>query len=187
MTASANVPPASKLNFRYTTQDLLIMAVLAAAGAVISAWVINPIVRALNIGSPFVATWPGALHLLVVVLAGQMVKKPGAALITGLINGLAQLLFGSSAGALALLYGLANGVGAEIGIALTGWKSNLLSAMLSGAFGVATGFMVDLFYWFPNFTLFLQIAYVVNAWFAGLIVTGPVTHGVRRALARAGI
>jgi energy-coupling factor transport system substrate-specific component len=187
MSTTSKSPESSPFAFRYTTMDLLIMAVLAAAGAVISAWVINPLVRALNLGSPFLATWPGALHLLVVVLAGQMVKKPGAALITGLINGLAQMLFGSSAGALALLYGLANGLGAEIGIAITGWKSNLLSAMLSGAFGVACGFTVDLFYWFPNFTLPLQIGYVVNAWFAGLIVTGLATFGIRRALARAGI
>ncbi|MCC6188752.1 MAG: ECF transporter S component [Anaerolineales bacterium] len=187
MTTSTKPVESSPFAFRYTTMDLVIMAVLAAAGAIISAWVINPLVRALNLGSPFLATWPGALHLLVVVLAGQIVKKPGAALTTGLINGLAQLLFGSSAGALALLYGLANGLGAEIGIAIAGWRSNLVSAMLSGAFGVACGFAVDLFYWFPNFTLFLQIAYVVNAWFAGLIVTGLATFGIRRALTRAGI
>jgi len=177
----------SKGLFNYTTTDLLIMAVLAAVGAVISAWVINPLVRALNIGSPYIATWPGALHLLFVVLAGQIVKKPGAALITGLINGLAQLLFGNAAGALALLYGLANGVGAEIGIGIARWKFNLLSCMLSGAFGVATGFTVDLFYWFPNFTLPMQIAYVVNAFAAGFVVTGLAAYGIRKALARANI
>ncbi len=49
------------------------------------------------------------------------------------------------------------------------------------------GFTVDLFYWFPNFTFLMQIAYVVNAWFAGLIVTGLVAYGTRRALARAGV
>ena len=182
-----NSKNSSKKFFNFTTTDLLIMAVLAAVGAVISAWVINPLVRALNIGSPYLATWPGALHLLFVVLAGQIVKKPGAALITGIINGLAQLLFGNAAGALALLYGLANGVGAEVGLAIGKYKFSLLSCMLSGAFGVATGFMVDLFYWFPNFTLPMQIAYVVNAFFAGLIVTGLVAFAIRKALARANI
>jgi energy-coupling factor transport system substrate-specific component len=132
MSTTSKSPESSPFAFRYTTMDLLIMAVLAAAGAVISAWVINPLVRALNLGSPFLATWPGALHLLVVVLAGQMVKKPGAALITGLINGLAQMLFGSSAGALALLYGLANGLGAEIGIA-SGWPAASPSICSTGS------------------------------------------------------
>lgn len=179
--------PKSFFAFSYSTTDLFIMAVLAAVGAVLSAWVINPIVRTLNIGSPYVATWPGALHLLVVVLAGQIVKKPGAALMTGLINGLAQMLFGSSAGALALLYGLANGLGSEVGFAVARYRAGRIGALLSGAFGVAGGFTVDLFYWFPNFTLVMQVAYVVNAWFAGLIVTGFVTLGIVRALERAGV
>ena len=185
MTASSE--PKKGFFVAYTTTDLLIMAVLAAVGAVISAWVINPTVRAMNIGSPYLATWPGALHLVVVVLAGQMVKKPGAGLLTGLINGLCQMLFGSSAGALALLYGLANGAGTEIGLAIGQYRFNLLSCMLSGAFGVALGFTVDLFYWFPNFTLPMQIGYVVNAFAAGFVVTGLVTFGIRKALARANI
>jgi len=175
------------LSFRYTTTDLLIMAVLAAVGAVISAWVINPIVRAMNIASPFVAVWPGALHLFSVVLAGQIVKKPGAAFLTGIINGLAQMLFGSSAGALCLLYGLANGLGAEIGMAIMQWKHSLLSCMIAGACAVAGGFLVDLFYWFPNFTLPMQIGYEVSAFAAGFVVCGLVVYGLRKALARAGI
>ena len=177
----------TKLSFHYTTTDLVMMAVLAAAGAVLSAWVINPIVRALNIGSPFLAAWPGTLHLVVIVIAAQKVKKPGAALVTGLINGVLQMLFGNPSGALCLLYGLANGLGAEIGIAIMQWKPSLLSAMFSGAFGVACGFTVDLFYWFPNFTLPMQIAYVANAFVAGLIVCGLVAYGIGKALSRAGV
>ena len=179
--------PEATISFRYTTIDLLIMAVLAAVGAVVSAWVINPIVRALNLGSPYLATWPGAFHLLVVVLAGQIVKKPGAALLTGLINGLAQLMFGNPAGALCLLYGLGNGLGAEVGLAIMQYKHSLLSCMVSGAFAVAGGFTVDLFYWFPNFTLPMQIGYVVNAFAAGAIVCGIATFYIRKALARANI
>lgn len=52
----------------FSTSDLLMMAVIAAIGAVVSALVINPVVIMLNIGSPFLSMWPGALHLFSIVL-----------------------------------------------------------------------------------------------------------------------
>jgi energy-coupling factor transport system substrate-specific component len=173
--------------YRYSTVDLLIMAVVAAIGAVVSALVINPLVRTLNLGSPFLAMWPGSLHLLAIVLGGLLVRKPGAAMVTALMNGLLQMLFGNTAGALCLIYGVGNGVGAELGMALFRYKFKPASAIITAGLATATGFAVDLIYWFGNFAPQFKVLYIVDAFFAGSVVCGLVSLGIMQALKRAGV
>ena len=52
------------------------------------------------------------------VLSSLIVRKPGAALLNGLINGLFQVLSGNPAGVVNLGWGLALGAGVEVGMAL---------------------------------------------------------------------
>lgn len=180
--------PAKKKNSKFfTTVDILIMAVVAAIGAVLSAFVINPIVRSLQIASPFVSMWPGSLHLLSIVLGSMLIKKPGAGMATALINGLCQMLFGSASGALCLIYGIGNGVGAEIALFLCKYKPGLISTMLCAGLATMTGFFVDLIYWFSDFSIGFKILYEVDAFFAGAIVCGLVSWGMLLALRKAGV
>lgn len=171
----------------FSTSDLLMMAVIAAIGAVVSALVINPIVRMLNIGSPFVSMWPGALHLFSIVLGGLLVRKPGACMFTALLNGLLQMLFGNPAGVLCLVYGVGNGLGTEIGFLISKYKPSLFSTVLASGLGTVTAFFVDLIYWFANFTPGFKVLYLVDAFFAGSIVCGIITWGVYKALTKAGV
>ena len=171
----------------FTTMDILIMAVIAAITAVLSAFVINPIVRTLNIGSPFLSMWPGALHLLCVILAGGLIKKPGACMVTALINGLCQMLFGNASGVLCLVYGVGNGLGSEIGFLLFKYKVTIPSVMISSGLACVTAFFVDLIYWFSDYPLMFKILYEVDSFFVGAIVCGLVSWGLLKALDKAGV
>lgn len=171
----------------FTTMDILTMAVVAAIGAVLSSFVINPIVRSLQIASPFVSMWPGALHLLSIVLGGLLIKKPGAGMVTALINGLCQMIFGSASGALCLVYGVGNGVGAEIGLLLFRYKPGLFCSMITAGLATATAFFVDLIYWYSNFDMTFKIIYEIDAFFAGAIVCGLISWVMLLALRKAGV
>ena len=179
---------ATKKNEKFfTTMDILTMAVVAAIGAVLSSFVINPIVRSLQIASPFVSMWPGALHLLSIVLGGLLIKKPGAGMVTSLINGLCQMIFGNASGALCLVYGVGNGIGAELGLLLFRYKPSLMCSMLTAGLASATGFFVDLIYWFSNFDFTFKVIYEIDAFFAGAIVCGLINWVMLLALKKAGV
>ena len=176
-----------KRKITFTTMDILIMAVVAAIGAVLSAFVINPIVRSLQIASPYVSMWPGALHLLSIILGGLLVQKPGACMATALINGLCQMLFGNSSGALCLVYGVGNGLGSEIVMLIARYKAKMIVTMLASGAACVTAFFVDLIYWFGNFKLSAKVIYEVDAFFAGFIVCGIISWLLYMALRKAGV
>jgi energy-coupling factor transport system substrate-specific component len=77
------------------------------------------------------------------VMAGMIVRKPGAALLNGLINGLFQVLSGNPAGLVNMGWGFALGMGVEVGFALFLYvagnrRISMAGALLGG--GIATGF-----------------------------------------------
>lgn len=182
-----NVAQKKSTSKHFTTVDIITMAAVAAIGAVLSAFVINPIVRTLQLGSPFLSMWPGSLHLLSIVIGSMLIKKPGAGMTTALINGLAQMLFGNASGVLCLVYGLGNGVGAELGLFLFKYKPSFKSIVVTAGLATMTGFFVDLIYWFNNFELPFKVLYLVDAFFAGSIVCGVIAWLLMNALKKSGV
>lgn len=71
------------------------------------------------------------------VISAYIIRKPGTALLTGLISAAAEMLSGSPGGANILLVGLIQGAGAELPFALTIWKNYqtriLVLAIMSAA------------------------------------------------------
>lgn len=57
------------------------------------------------------------------IISAYIIRKPGAALLTGLISAGVEILSGSPGGAKILLAGLIQGAGAELPFALTKWKN----------------------------------------------------------------
>ena len=106
---------------------------------------------------------------------------------TALINGLCQMIFGNSSGVLCLVYGVGNGLGAEIGLLLFRYKPSMICAMITAGLATTTAFFVDLIYWFSNFDLRFKILYEVDAFFAGAIVCGLASWGILLALRKAGV
>ena len=111
----------SRVNTRYTTLDIIVLAVTgivwgllggplgyvwqtAMAGA-------GPIVGALF--APFVMS---------ITLGLLLVRKPGAGVAGGIINGMAQWLGGNPLGISLLLFGLLMGIGAELPFFLSKYR-----------------------------------------------------------------
>jgi energy-coupling factor transport system substrate-specific component len=122
-------------------------------------------------------------------LAGYIVRKPGAAMLSEVFNGIAQLLTGNPNGIVALLAGLLQGAGAEVAFAFWGYRKwTLPVVMLSGALSPILQQLPEAYYFgvgplgIPYNILSLVIRMVSGAVYAGVIVI-PLAQ----ALARAGV
>lgn len=71
------------------------------------------------------------------IISAYIIRKPGAAVLTGLISAAVEILSGSPGGAKIMLAGLIQGAGAELPFALTKWKNyqtrTLVMSMMSAA------------------------------------------------------
>jgi energy-coupling factor transport system substrate-specific component len=82
------------------------------------------------------------------VMAAMIVRKPGAAFLNGMINGLFQVLSGNPAGLVNLGWGFALGLGVEIGLALYQYlagtrRINAVGAALGGFFATGLSYAVS--------------------------------------------
>ncbi|MGY1822529.1 ECF transporter S component [Geodermatophilus sp. SYSU D00079] len=174
---------------RWRTVDIVVTAVLGVAfGVVFWAWGL----LWAGTGTAFAAFPPGqafmyGVWLVPAVLAPLVVRKPGAGLFAELVAAVVSALLGSAWGTTTIVYGILQGLAGEAGFAAFryrwfGWVPALLSAVLAGAMAA----VLDLFYYYPDWTAGWKTTYV------GLVVAGTaVVAGVgsvllTRALAASG-
>ncbi len=126
----------------YTTLDLVVIAVLGVVFGVLNTpfGVLFQFLQSTfgPAGQALFAPWAIGM-----VLTAFIVRKPGAAFINGLINGLFQVLSGNPAGLVNMGWGFALGLGVEIGVALYAYvrgyaRFTWVTAVIAG--GLATGF-----------------------------------------------
>ena len=129
----------------FSVHETLIMAALAALGGVSGAAVSN--VRAAlhtfvvlpgGIGMQFLA----GIHVVWLVLAVGLVRKPGAATITCLLQGGVEVLSGSPHGVLVLVYTGLAGLCVDLAWILLGRRDHLVVYVIVGALGTATNALV---------------------------------------------
>src|SRR3954462_15322845 len=124
---------------RWRTDDIVVTAVLGVAfGVVFWAW--NLLWAAT--GAAFTAFPPAqafmyGVRLLPAVVAPLIIRKPGAAIFAETIAAIVSALLGAQWGVQVVVYGLIQGVAAELGFALFryrrfGWIQALLAAVLAG-------------------------------------------------------
>src|SRR4051794_40397062 len=112
---SANEPVRS---VRWRTVDIVVAAVLGVAfGVVFWAW---NLVAALAV--PPVSGLLNGVYLMPGVVAGLLVRKPGAATFASTLAATVSILLGSPYGAIIIFYGLVQGLGGELGFLLTGYR-----------------------------------------------------------------
>lgn len=92
----------------FTTFDIVLMALLAVANAVLTAYVVSYINKALTaIGGPIATSVTVGIYILYALLAMYIVRKPGTAFITCMLGATVQTLFGIS-------YGMVSAYGAAL-------------------------------------------------------------------------
>jgi energy-coupling factor transport system substrate-specific component len=185
----SNAAPTGKRTSRWRTVDIVVTAVLGAAfGVVFWAWGL----LWAGTGAAFAAFPPGqafmyGVWLIPAVLAPLIVRKPGAGLFAELIAAIVSALLGSAWGTTTIVYGLLQGLAGEAGFAAFGyrrfgWPQALLSAVLAGAMAG----VLDLLYYYPDWTAGWKTTYVALVVASTAVVAGLGGLALTRALAGSG-
>jgi energy-coupling factor transport system permease protein len=170
--------------------DIVVAAALAVAfGVAFLAW--NALA---SLTIPVFAFLPPAqailngLWLLPAVLVGLIVRRPGAAFFGGFVAAAVSVLLGSIYGVDALLSGLVQGAGAEVGFALGLYRRwTLPFAMLSGALAGLAATIHDMPIYYPDAGADWWLVYAVASVASGALIAGVGAWLLVRALVRTGV
>lgn len=176
-------------NFNYTTRDIVIIAVIAAITGVVNTGVGN-LWYLLNtsLGPLGGALLQGAF-MWAYILAMWLVRKPGTALIVGIIEATTEILLGNAAGVGTLGWGITQGLGIETVMALCGYaKFGLLPAMMAGAAASQFGTVWSsvLYGWDPATANDVWMAIPINL-ISGSILSGLLGFYLSKAIAATGL
>ena len=188
---SSDVTGAPRRSWR--TVDIVITAVLGVAfGVVFFGWnlLFSTLAAPLDFFPPIKGLLNG-VYLMPGVVAGLLVRKPGAATFASTLAAAVSILLGSPYGAIIVVYGLVQGLGAELGFLLTryrsfGWATAVLAAITAG---LSTSIM-DLALYYPVSREFpfasFALPYVLSTVASSVLLAGVVGLLLVRALARTG-
>ncbi len=190
---SSGAAPAPERTNRWRTVDIVVAAVLGVAfGVVFWAW--NLFAEVAGTPLDFFPPIKGLLNgvfLMPGVVAGLLIRKPGAAVFASTLAAAVSLLLGSPYGGIIVVYGLIQGLGGELGFLLTryrgfGWATAVLAATTAG---LSTSVM-DLALYYPvsaeyPFWLF-TFPYAAFTVLSRVILAGVVGLLLVRAMARTG-
>jgi energy-coupling factor transport system substrate-specific component len=190
---SSDASEPAPAGMRWRTVDIVVAAVLGVAfGVVFWAWNLAFGVLAAPLGffPPLMAILNG-VYLMPAVVAGLLIRKPGAAVFSSTLAAAVSLLLGSPYGLIIVVYGLVQGAGGELGFLLTryrsfGWATAVLAAATAG---LSTSFL-DLTLYYPvskdyPFWAF-TLPYTVFTVISSVLLAGVVGLLLVRALARTG-
>ncbi|MFZ0161237.1 MAG: ECF transporter S component [Kineosporiaceae bacterium] len=174
---------------RWRVVEIVVASVLGVAGGLFF-WVVSQswelITGPLSFYPPASALLAG-LWLLPGVLGGLVIRKPGAAIYVELVAAVLEALLGNTWGFSTVWYGLLEGLGAEMVLAVLLYRRfGLPAAMLTGAgAGVAVG-LLDSFLYYPEFSTGYTSVYIALAVVSGAVIAGLGGWALARSLARAG-
>ncbi|MFG1746850.1 ECF transporter S component [Micromonospora chalcea] len=175
---------------RWRTVDIVVASVIAVTfGVVFWAW--GLLWSATDAAFAFFPPAQAVLYgvwLIPAVLAGLIIRKPGAALYCETVAAIISALLGSQWAGIVILQGLMQGIGAELAFAAFRYRSfKLPVAVLAGALTGLGAAIFDFVYWnkaydFASYRLPYALITIVSA----TIVAGLGAHVLTRALANTG-
>ena len=180
-----------KPNVKWRVVDIVVAAIVAvASGVIFWAWdFIYAVPTALfdsltpGLGGLFHFMWLFAGPLVAIII-----RKPGAAFFGETIAAVIETLLGNPFGvAHALLIGMAQGLGAEIGFAVFAYRKwNLLTVTLAGAL---TGLSNGLYEWVvtAGWSTLQGVVFTVCCVISGAVFGGALMWFVQMALAKTGV
>jgi energy-coupling factor transport system substrate-specific component len=174
----------------WRTVDIVVTAVLGVAfGIVFWGWnlVFGVLAEPLDFFPPLSAILNG-VYLMPGVVAGLLVRRPGAAIFASTLAAAVSILLGSPYGGIIVVYGLVQGAGAELGFLLTryrsfGWGTALLAAATAG---LSTSVLDNTLYYAELSFFGYQLPYAVFTVISSMLLAGVVGLLLVRALARTG-
>ena len=182
--------PFGRQTSRWRVVDIVTASVLGvAAGVIFWAWGLawGPLSAALaftpGLGGLLAGGW-----LFAGVLGGLVIRKPGAAIYTELVAAAVSALIGTVWGFETLIWGLVQGAGAELVLALFFYRSfRIWVALLAGAgAGVAVGLLDTTFTSYAALDAGAKMTYFLSAVVSGTILAGLLPWFAVRGLAATG-
>jgi energy-coupling factor transport system substrate-specific component len=175
---------------RWRTVDIVVAAVLGVAfGVVFWAWnlVFGVLAEPLDFFPPLSAILNG-VYLMPGVVAGLVVRKPGASIFASTLAAAVSILLGSPYGLIIVWYGLVQGAGAELGFLLTryrsfGWGTAVLAGITAG---LSTSVLDNTLYYSSLSFWGYQVPYTVFTVISSVLLAGVGGLLLVRALARTG-
>jgi len=176
-------------NFNFTTRDIVIIAVIAAITGIVNTGVGN-LWYLLNtsLGPLGGALLQGAF-MWAYILAMWLVRKPGTALMLGIIEAFTEILMGNAAGIGTLGWGITQGLGVEAVMAICGYaKFGLLPAIMAGAASSQFGtvWTAVLYGWDPATAKDVWLALPINL-VSGAVMSGLLGYLLSKAISRTGL
>ena len=190
MSETSIVRPRVKIIWRWRVVDIVVAAVIGvASGVVYWAWNLIYTVpsHALEVLLPGLQPLSYGLWLLAGVLAALVIRKPGAALFAELVASLVEALVGNQWGPLTVVYGLVEGIGAELvfaAVLYASWRAWV--AMLAGGLSGVGGAILDLVAYYPGSVQYFAVVYIASFAASGVIFAGLLGLLLARALAATG-
>lgn len=169
--------------------DIVVAAVLGVAGGLVfAAWNVawTPLSSALAFFPPASAVLVG-VWLLPGVLGGLVVRRPGAAVFVETVAAVVSALIGNQWGISTVYYGLLQGLGAEVVLALLLYRRfGIGAAAGAGAGAGLVSGLLDTVVINAGLSPVYQAAYVALAVLSGAVVAGGGAWALTRALAGTG-
>ena len=175
---------------RWRTVDIVVASAIAVAfGVVFWAW--NNLWNGLEVA--FAGFPPGraflyGMWMVPAVLGPLVIRKRGAAIYVELVASLVSALLGSPWGLYVVAYGLVQGAAGELVFALSLYRSwRLPVAVVAGAAAGAAGALLDLAFYYPDWSGVWQLTYGALVVASAAVVAGFGSWLLVRALARTGV
>jgi energy-coupling factor transport system substrate-specific component len=180
----------NRTNWTWRTVDIVVAAAIAIAfGVVFWAW--NQVWAAAT--PAFVAIPPAqnilyGVWLVPAVLAGLIIRKPGAALFTELVAASVSAILGSQWGLDAVVSGALQGLGAEIVFLIVGYRRWTLAVALIAAVGTAIAAWVhDTPLYYADIGLTAQLVILAFMVVSAIVIAGIGSWLLMRSLVQTGV
>ncbi|MDP4015430.1 MAG: ECF transporter S component [Candidatus Nanopelagicales bacterium] len=174
---------------RWRVVDLVSVAVIGSTFGVVY-WAWNQLWL---VSTPLFVAYPPTQALLYgvwmlpQVIAALVVRRPGAAVFGSMSAVVISAFLGNVFGLTVLIYGLAQGLAAEIVFAVFGYRVwNRLTAGIATALAAVAGTTLDVTFYFPFWTEAWKQAYVSAGCLSGLVLGTVLAPWIVRRLASAG-
>ncbi len=178
-------------NFQYTTRDLLLIAVIGVISGVVNTGT-GIVWNAVNAaGGPLAGAALQGAFMWAYLLAFFLIRKPGSMLAVGLIETAIEGFLGNPSGLATLGWGLTQGLGAEIVMALANYQDfDWLAFGLAGAAASQFGtvWTAYLFGWDASPAVVQQywMAAPINM-ISGFVLSGLLGWWLGKLIARTGL
>jgi len=180
----------NRTNWTWRTVDIVVAAAIAIAfGVVFWAW--NQVWAAAT--PAFVAIPPAqnilyGVWLVPAVLAGLIIRKPGAALFTELVAASVSAILGSQWGLDAVVSGALQGLGAEIVFLVLGYRRWTITVALIAAIGTGIAAWVhDTPLYYADIGLTAQLVILAFMVVSAIVIAGIGSWLLMRSLVQTGV